>query len=59
MMITYKGQGNRDVKIIEVESEGGKEKKVIVSHDIVPPKGKTWKDEAFSRDWNKTDITKK
>jgi hypothetical protein len=47
------------VKIIKVESVGGKEKKVIVSHDIVPPKWKTWNDEAFSRDWNKTDITKK
>ena len=56
---TYKGQGNRDVKIIKVESEGGKEKKVIVSHDIVPPRWKIWNDEAFSRDWNKTDITKK
>jgi len=47
------------VKIIKVESEGGKEKKVIVSHDIAPPICQAWDDEAFSRDWNKTDITKK
>jgi len=36
MMIPNKGQRNGGVKIIKVESEGGKEKKVIVSHEIAP-----------------------
>ena len=36
MVITYKGQGNGDVKRIKVE--GDKEREVIVCHDIVPPK---------------------
>ena len=52
MVIICKGQGNDDVKKIEVE--GDKEKEVTVPHENVPPKWKTWNYDNFSRDWNKT-----
>jgi len=51
IVITYKGQGNGDVKKIKVE--GDKEKEVTVRHEDVPLKWKTWNDEDFSREWNK------
>jgi len=51
MVITYKGQGNGDVKKIKVE--GDREKEVTVRHENVPPKWETWNDDNFSRDWNK------
>jgi hypothetical protein len=57
MVITYKGQGNGDVKKIKVE--GDKEKEVTVRHENVPPKWKTWSYDDFSREWNKTYFTKK
>jgi hypothetical protein len=49
----YKGQGNGGVKEIKVESERQKEKEVIVRHEIVSSKWKTWNHDNFSRDWNK------
>jgi hypothetical protein len=49
MFITYKGQGNGDVKIIEVEGKRDKGEEVIVHHGIVSPKLKTWNDEDFLR----------
>jgi hypothetical protein len=44
MVMTYKGQGNGDIKIIKVEGESNKEKEVIVRHETVPRrKGRsTW-----------------
>ncbi len=51
MVITCKGQGDDDVRKIEVE--GDKEKEVIVRHEDVPTKWKTWNYDNFSRDWNK------
>ena len=51
MVITYKGQGNGDVKKIKVE--GDEEKEVSVRHENVFLKWKTWNDDDFSRDWNK------
>ena len=48
----YKSQGNGGVK--EIKVEGGREKKeVIVRHEIVSSKWKTWNHDNFSRDWNK------
>jgi hypothetical protein len=52
MVITYKGQGNGDVGKIKVE--GDEEKEVTVRHENVPLKQKTWNEEDFSREWNKT-----
>ena len=52
MVVTYKGQGNGDVKKIKVE--GDEEKEVTVRHEKVPLKWKTWNHEDFSREWNKT-----
>ena len=51
MVITCKGQGDDDVKRIEVE--GDKEKEVIVRHEDVPTKWKTWNYDNISRHWNK------
>ena len=48
MVITYKGQRNGDVKKIKVE--GDEEREVIVHHEIVFPKWKTWNGEDFSRE---------
>ena len=54
MVITLdKGQGNGGVKKIKVEGEREKEKEVIVRHEIVSSKWKTWNYDNFSRDWNK------
>jgi len=52
MVITYKGQGNGDVKKIKVEGDKGKE--VTVRHENVPLKWKTWNHEDSSPEWNKT-----
>jgi len=51
MAITWKSQRNGHVKKIKVE--GGKEKEVIVCHEIVSSKWKRWNRDNFSRDWNK------
>ena len=49
----YKRQGNSGVKEIKVEGETGKGKEVIVRHEIVSSKWKTWNYNNFSRYWNK------
>ncbi len=49
----YKGQGNGGVKVIKVEGEREKDKEVIVRHEIVSSKWKTWNYDNFSRYWNK------
>ncbi len=51
MVITGKGQGNDDVKKFEVG--GHREKEVIVRHEVVSSKWKTWNHDNFSRDWSK------
>ena len=54
MVITLdKGQGNGGVEKIKVEGEREKEKEVIVRHEVVSSKWKTWNHDNFSRDWNK------
>ena len=60
--MTYKGQGNGDIKIIKVEGESNKEKEVIVRHETVPRrKGRsTWNQHKdFAIEWSKTFITNK
>ena len=49
----YKGQGNGGVKVIKVEGGREKEKEVIVRHEVVSSKWKTWNHDNFSRNWNK------
>jgi hypothetical protein len=49
----YKGQENGGVKEIKVEGGREKEKEVIVRHEIVSSKWKTWNHDNFSRDWKK------
>jgi len=49
----YKEQGNGGVKVIKVEGGREKEKEVMVRHEIVSSKWKTWNHDNFSRDWNK------
>ena len=51
MVITFKGQGKGNVKKIKVERD--KEKEVIVRHEIVSSKWKTWNHDNFSHDWDK------
>ena len=41
------------VNQIKVEGECEKEKEVIVHHENVPLKEKTWNHDDFSRDWQK------
>ena len=53
MVITCKGQWNGDMKKIKVEGGREKEKEVIVRHEVVFSKWKTWNHDNFSRDWNK------
>jgi len=53
MAITWKSQRNGHVKKIKVEGGGGKEKEVIVRHEIVSSKWKAWNRDNFSRNWNK------
>jgi len=48
-----KGQGKSGVEVIKVEGGREKEKEVIVRHEIVSSKWKTWTHGNFSRDWNK------
>jgi hypothetical protein len=50
---SYKGHGNGSVKKIKVEGGREKEKEVIVRHEIVSSKWKTWNHDNFSHDWNK------
>jgi len=54
MVMTYEGQGKGGVKIIKVEAKGDDGKEVLVRHEIVPPKRKTWSYENVSREWNRT-----
>jgi hypothetical protein len=49
----YKRQGNGSVKEIKVEGGREKEKEVIVRHEVVSSKWKTWNHDNFSRYWNK------
>jgi len=49
----YKRQGHDSVKKIKVEGEREKEKEVIVRHEVVSSKWKTWHYGNFPRDWNK------
>ncbi len=48
----YKRKGNGGVKVIKVEGGREKEKEVIVRHEIVSSKWKTWNYYSFSHDWN-------
>ena len=54
MVMTHEGQCKGDVKIIKVEAQGDKGKEVIVRHQIISLKWKTWSYENVSREWNKT-----
>ena len=49
----YKWQGNGGVEVTKVEGGREKEKEVIVRHEIVSSRWKTWNHDNFSRDWNK------
>ena len=49
----YKRQGNGSEKEIKDEGERDKEKELIVRHEIVSSKWKTWNYNNFSRDRNK------
>ena len=49
----YKGQGKGDVKVIKVEGGREKEKEVMVRHEGVSSRWKTWNHDNFLRDWNK------
>jgi hypothetical protein len=43
------------VKVIKVEDgKEEEEKEVIVRHEVIPSKWKTWNHDIFSRDWNKS-----
>ena len=48
-----KGQGKSGVKVIKVEGGREEEKEVIVRHEVISSKWKTWNHGTFSRDWNK------
>jgi hypothetical protein len=50
---SYKRRGNGIVKVIKVEGGREKEKEVIVHHEIVSSKWKTWNYDNLSRDRNK------
>jgi hypothetical protein len=52
--MTHEGQGKGDVKIINVEVQGGRGREVMVRHEMIPPKRKTWSYENVSREWNRT-----
>jgi hypothetical protein len=54
MVMTDEGQGKGDVKIIKVEAQGGRGREVMVRHEMIPPKRKTWSYENVSREWNST-----
>jgi hypothetical protein len=53
VMAFDKGQEKGGVKEIKVEGGREKEKEVIVRHEIVSSKWKTWNHDNFSRDRNK------
>jgi len=52
-------KGQEKVKEIKVEGKGEKGKELIVRHEIVSTKWKTWDYDNFSRDWNKNYSTQK
>ena len=54
MAMTDEGQGKGDMKIINVEAQGGRGREVMVRHEMIPPKRKTWSYENVSREWNST-----
>ena len=54
MVMTHEGQWEGDVRIIKVEAQGDKGKEVIVRHEIIPLKWKTWSYENVSREWSRT-----
>jgi hypothetical protein len=55
MVITLdKRHGKGGMKEIKVEGRREKEKEVIVRHEIVSSKWKTWTYDKFSHDWNKS-----
>jgi hypothetical protein len=58
MAITLR-KGREKAKRIEVEGEWEKEEEVIVHHEIVFPKWKTWSYANFSRYRNKNDFVQK
>jgi hypothetical protein len=54
MIMTHEDQGKGAVKIIKVESQRDKGKEVMVRHEIIPPKRKTWSYGNVSREWSRT-----
>ena len=55
MIITLdKEQEKGGVKVIKVEGVREKEREVTVRRKIASSRWKTWNDENFSREWNKT-----
>jgi len=48
-----KRQGSDGAKVIEVEGGNEEEKEVIVRHEVLSLKWKTWNHDTFSRDWKK------
>ena len=53
IIASYKRRGNGGVKVIKVQGGRENEKEVIVRHEIVSSKWKTWNYDNLSRDWNK------
>jgi hypothetical protein len=53
VIASSKRRGNGGVKVIKVEGGREKEKEVIVRHEIVYSKWKTWNYDHMSGDWNK------
>jgi hypothetical protein len=53
VIVSSKRRGNGGVKVIKVEGGREKEKEVIVRHEIVSSKWKTWNYDHLSGDWNK------
>jgi hypothetical protein len=48
-----KGQGKGGVKVIKVEGRREKEKEIIIRHETVSSKWKTWNHDKLLHDWNK------
>jgi len=49
----YNGQARGGVNVIKVEGGREEEKEVIVRHEVISSKWKTWNHGTFSLDWNK------
>jgi hypothetical protein len=49
----HSGQAKGGVKAIKVEGGREEEKEVIVRHEVISSKWKTWNQDTFSRNWNK------